>query len=289
MLRTVKRLLRLFMADKPPPDIHCLFPRISDETNLHYWCNSILGRDFASVRSSSLTKLEHGKATKSPRHEFLLAYITLDINGASYETCMIFDRSPAAMEVEEVRDVPNNASLTSLAVITSPSINSRSSSPSPSSNTDQLKAILGMGGSVAATDRVAIPKFGRSDELHNLAKRKFGGFQVLNTLSIGGDESTMSVPQLATLLEIVHRLAPDYTLRKHQCYWFALLVFLVVREKTHGLESNGNHITKRGKLFGLSPEHSAGEDEMVAADEYERVWGQFMLTQEVSNGFLILF
>jgi hypothetical protein len=284
MLRTVKRLLRLFMADDPPPDIHCLFPRTADDTNLHYWCNSILGPDFASVRSSSLTKLEHCKATKSPRHEFLLAYITLDINGASYESCMIFDRSPAAMEVEEVRaDGPNNPSLTSLNVISSPSINSRSSSPSPSSNSDHLKAILGRGGSVAATDRVAMPKFGRSDQLHNLAKEKFGTFQVLNTLSIGGDERIMSAPQLATLLKIVHRLAPNYTLRKHQCYWFALLVFLVVRAKTQGRESNGSHIVKRGKLFGLSPEHSAGEDEMVAADEYERVWRQFMSTQEVSN------
>ena len=99
----------------------------------------------------------------------------------------------------------------------------------------------------------------------------------------------MSAPQLATLLDIVHHLAPNYTLRKHQCYWFALLVFLVVRTKTQGSESNGNHIMKRGKLFGLSPEHSAGEDEMVAADEYERVWRQFMLTQEVSNRFKILF
>jgi len=248
MLWTVKRLLRWFMANELPPDIHCLFPRTADEANLHYWCNSILGRDFVNVRSSSLTKLEHCKATKAPRHEFLLAYITLDINGTSYETCMIFDHSPA-VEVEEVRDAPNSPSPTSLTVITSPPIDSRSSSPLPSSNSDRLKAILRKGGSVTATDRVAILAFGRCDVLNNLAKLKFGKFQVLNTLSICRGESTMSAPQLATLLDIVHHLAPNYTLRKHQCYWFALLVFLVVRTKTQGSESNGNHIMKRGSCL----------------------------------------
>jgi len=49
----------------------------------------------------------------------------------------------------------------------------------------------------------------------------------------------MSAAELATTLEVVHNIAPNYTLRKYQCYWFSLLIYLVVRSRTGGRESNG--------------------------------------------------
>ena len=283
MLQTFKRILRFFMPDEINPNIHFLFPEDIDEVNVLYWCTSVLLHDFASV-SSNLTRLEHCKADKSPKHEFLVAYITLDTNGTKRRTCMIIDRSPA-IEVEPFEPfepsltVQKTQSLSSL--ISSPSAVSSTSSLSPSQSTERLKAILGQGGSVAATDRIVIPSFRRHDGILTLAKGKFGSYKVLNTLDVR--EGQMSAPQLATVLKIVHNLAPNYTLRKHQCYWFALLVFLVVRRKTGGHESNSDTIVKRGTLYGLKPEHSAGDDEMVAMEEYERAWTQFLTVQQVSH------
>lgn len=258
------------MSDEPPT-IHSLFPRTTHETDASYWCNSILGQDVTTANSCSLTQLDHCKSTRSPRHEFLLAYLTLDLDGKVHDTCILIDRRPAP-EVEEQPAEPKTASATSL--ICSPStISSPSPSPSPSLRFDHTKGILGSGGKVPATDRVMVPRSGEPKELRSLTTRTFGEYFTLNTLTI--DKGRMSAPQLATVLDIAHKLAPEYTLRKHQCYWFSLIIFLVVKSRTGGRESHGERIVQRGKLFGLSPEHSAGEDEMVAQEEYDKAWRQF--------------
>ena len=88
----------------------------------------------------------------------------------------------------------------------------------------------------------------------------------------------MSTAELATTLEVVHNIAPNYTLRKFQCYWFSLLIYLVMRSRTGGSESNEELYVKRGKLLGLTPEHSAGDDEMVAEEEYTKAWNQFTVS-----------
>jgi hypothetical protein len=197
--------------------------------------------------------------------------MTLTLDGKTYKTCCIIDRGPAP-EVEQKATTQRNASATSL--ISSPSTNSiRSRSPS----SEHFIAILGKGGSVPATDRVMIPTLGKPEELENLAKNTFGSYHVLNTLFID-KEDKMSAAELATTLEVVHNIAPNYTLRKHQCYWFALLIYLVVRSQTGGRESNGELYVKRGKLLGLTPEHSAGDDEMVAEEEYTKAWTQFTVS-----------
>lgn len=85
----------------------------------------------------------------------------------------------------------------------------------------------------------------------------------------------MSAPQLATLLDVIHALAPNYTLRKYQCYWFSLIIFLVIRTRTGGSESHREKIKHLGKLYVLSPEHSADDDKAVAEGEYNKGWADF--------------
>jgi hypothetical protein len=58
----------------------------------------------------------------------------------------------------------------------------------------------------------------------------------------------MSAPEFARLMEIVHDIAPIYDLNAKNCYWFALLIFLVVRNRTGGTGNGGEKIKQRGKL-----------------------------------------
>ena len=102
---------------------------------------------------------------------------------------------------------------------------------------------------------------------------------MLNILTVDSKHKPLSAPQLATLLDIVHDLAPDYTLRKYQCYWFALIIYLVVKRQTKGEERSGAEIMHKGHLYYLKPEHTADLDMAVAEDEYTKAWNDF----DVSN------
>jgi hypothetical protein len=272
MLDTLRRFLKRFMSNQPPT-ADSLFPRTSDDVPVSYWSNKILSGDVTIAKSCFLTQLDHCKVANSPRHEFLLASFTLQRNsGENYRTCVIIDRCPAP-NVEEKPAVPKTASTSSL-ISPSTAASSRTASPSPYSPAE-LKAYFGNGGSIPAKDHVVVPSQGQLAELLDLATQKFGKYDILNTLSIHSPQHSMSASQIAILLDVIHNLAPDYTLNKHQCYWFALIIFLVIRSQVRGTESHGALIVQRGKLFGLSPEHSAGDDEMVAEEEYKKAWDRF--------------
>jgi hypothetical protein len=120
-----------------------------------------------------------------------------------------------------------------------------------------------------------IPRFGQFNELEAVAKRQFGEYHTLSSLAIEKEPTgppPMSAPELTTLLDVVHGIAPDYTIPKHQCYWLALIVYLLVKSRTKGKESNGKHIVKMGTLWGRSPGPSAHEDEPVAEKEFKTAW-----------------
>jgi len=269
------------MSDEPETPINgSLFPQtVEDDFKVTHWCNGVLGRHFAFASSCYLKRLDHCKATRLPRHEFLMVYLTLEKDGKEYETCMIIDRCPAiGLDFEDKPATPKNNSTTSLLSSAAP-LSSRSASLSPSQS-NHSKAMHGKGnGKVPARDHIMIPKLGRRTDLNSLAQATFGDFDILNTLTIGEGHTPMSTPQLATALEIVHNLALFYTVKKYQCYWFTLLVFLIARKQTQGAETSQKRIMRMGKLYKLSPGHNAEDDEAVAVDEYDKAWAEF----EVSN------
>ena len=266
MLQTFKKLLRSFMSDEPP-NIHCLLPCIVNHLNIIDWANGILGRDFETTSLCFLDSLEHCKADRSPKHEFLIALFTLYLDKKTYKIGIIVDRRPAESIDIETKDA-------------SPPFPIASSSPlsmSPSPSVERLQAALGKGGkSVTADDRVMIPKFGLRKDLDGLATKEFGPYIILNTLIIHDKRTSMSAPQFAKLLEIVHDIAPIYDLKERNCYWFALLVFLVVRKRTGGVETSGDMIKRRGKLWNykLGGATASVDDEGgVPNHEYERALG----------------
>jgi hypothetical protein len=118
-----------------------------------------------------------------------------------------------------------------------------------------------------------IPKFGLRKDLDGLAIKEFGSYITLNTLTIHDKRTSMSAPQFAKLLEIAHDIAPIYELKGKNCYWFALLIFLVVRKRTGGTENGGDKIERRGKLlnYKLGGASASDDDEGgVPNHEYER-------------------
>jgi hypothetical protein len=272
MLQLVKRLFPFFMSAKPPY-IHSLLPQANDDVNVFYWCSRILGQDVEIANICFLNQLDHCKADKPPKHEFLKVFLTLHLNGEKYEVYMIIHRTPARnVHVEENPPKPQRSSTTSLAPQSA--MSSRSSSPSPSTFSDHFLGMLGKGDSVPANDRVIVIRAGQGTELHEACTETFGSYITLNTLSIGEGHTAISAPQLATILEVAHNIAPNYTLKKHQCYWFALIVFLIVKKQTKGAESN-ECIKTRGKLWFIAPMHSADDDENVVQDEYDNAWRDF--------------
>jgi len=266
MIQTLKKLLRLFMSDETP-NIHCLLPRMVDNLNIFNWANGILGRDFETTSLCFLDGLEHCKADRSPKHEFLIALFTLYLDKKTYKIGIIVDRRPAKSIDIETKDAS-----TPLPVASSSPL---SMSPSPS--VERLQAALGKGGkSVTADDRVMIPKFGLRKDLDGLATKEFGSYVTLNTLTIHDNRTSMSAPQFAKLLEIAHDIAPIYDLKERNCYWFALLVFLVVRKRTGGMETGGDKIERRGKLWNYKlggPTASVDDQGGVPNHEYERALG----------------
>jgi hypothetical protein len=263
MLQTFKKLLRFFMSDEPP-NIHCLLPRIVNYSNIFDWANGILGRDFETTSLCFLDSLEHCKADRSPKHKFLKAFFTLYLHEKAHKIGIIIDRRPAESIDIETKDAP--APL--------PFVSSSPLSVSPSPSVERLQAALGKGGkSVTADDRVMIPKFGLRKDLDGLATKEFGSYVTLNTLTIHNKCTSMSAPQFAKLAEIVHDIAPIYELKEKNCYWFALLIFLVVRKRTGGTENGGDKIERRGKLgnYKLGGASASVDDEGgVPNHEYER-------------------
>ena len=263
------------MSNKPP-DIYSLLPRANDDTNIFFWSTTILGKHIDFANACVLVRLDHCKADRIPKHEFLKAYLILHLDGNKYEVHLIIHRTPAPnVDVNGNPPTPQRASTASLASLQS-TMSSRSRSPSTFS--EHFLGILGKGDPVPATDRVIIVKAGQEKEFDDACTKVFGSYIPLNTLSIDKEHTPMSAPQLATVLEAAHNVAPNYTLKKHQCYWYALIVFLIVRAKTGGKESNTDCIQQLGRLWWIPQTHKADDDENVVQDEYNRAWNAFKVS-----------
>jgi hypothetical protein len=276
MLELIRRLFPFFMSAEPPK-IHALFPRSDDDIDIFYWCSRILGLDVEIASRCFLTRLDHCKADRPPKHEFLKAYLTLLRNGKKFKVHIIIHRTPAPIvEVNPNAAKPQRTSTTSLL---SPHSTISSRSPSPSTKlSEHFLGILEKGHPVPANDRVIIILTRKDEDFDNACTKAFGPNITLNSLLVREGHTPMSAPQLATVLEVAHNLAPNYSLKKYQCYWYALIVFLMARKHTKGDESN-ECIQTLGKLWWISPTHTADDDENVVQEEYDRAWAQYQVSR----------
>ena len=259
-----------------PPKIYSLLPRSDDDIDIFYWCSRILGLDVKIADRCFLTRLDHCKVERVPKHEFLKAYLTLLLNGTKFYIRMVIHRTPAPIvEVDPDAAKPQRTSTIS----TSPHSTIPSRFPSPSWKlSEHILGILEKGHPVPANDRVIIIVAKTDEDFDKACTKAFGPNITLNSLSIREEHNRMSAPQLATVLEAAHNVAPNYSLKKYQCYWYALIVFLMVRRQTKGDERN-ECIKSLGKLWWIAPAHSADDDENVVQDEYDRAWAQFQVSR----------
>lgn len=262
MLGFLKAFVQRFMASKSDYP-HCIHPACEIRENALSWCDGPLGRHFLHTNNGRLYQVEHCKAQGSPFHEFIRVFFIFRVDGATFRIAAIFDRCPA----DAIDRIPESPNASTSSLLSLPSINSPRS-PSPASS-ERMQAALGKGGCFfAAHDRIFMPKEGCIDELDPLTATLFGAYDILNTISIDKTHTAMTVPDFASLIEVVHAMAPKYTVNKHQCYWFALIVFLVIRERTGAKEKAGDCIRNVGKWYFIQPNHKASEDKGVAVEEF---------------------
>ena len=168
---------------------------------------------------------------------------------------------------------------TSTISLTSPRSTISSRFPSPSWKlSEHTLGILEKGHPVPANDRVIIIIAKTNEDFDKVCTNTFGPHIILNSLFVREEHTPMYAPQLATVLEVAHNVAPNYSLKKYWCYWHALVVLLMARKQTKGEESN-ECIKNLGKLWWISPAHSADDDEKVVQDEYDRARGQFQVSR----------
>src|SRR6202050_3497120 len=193
MLKLVKRLFPFFMSNKPP-DIYSLLPRANDDTNIFFWSTTILGKHIDFANTCVLVRLDHCKANRTPKHEFLKAYLILHLDGKKYKVHLIIHRTPAPnVDVDGNPPKPQRSSTASLASLQS-TMSSRSRSRSPSSSTfsEHFLGMLGKGDPVPATDHVIIVKAGQEKEFDDACTKVFGSYITLNMLSIDKEHTPMS-------------------------------------------------------------------------------------------------
>jgi hypothetical protein len=272
MLKFIRRIFPSFMA-ATPPKIKTLLPAKTEDTDIKYWCSWILSIDVEGAKTCFLTQLDHCKALKAPQHEFLKAYLTLHLNGATHKVRMVIHRT--AVQHVEADPNPAKPQRTPTASLASLQSNISSESQSPSKLSDHTLGILEKGRRVLADDRVIVIKSGQDFE--DACTANFGSYITLTSLSIDEGHTRMSALQFATALEVTHNLAPYYTLKKYMCYWYALIVYLLVHRHTGGSQIN-NNIKKRGKFWWIAPTHTADDDQNVAEEEYNAAWARFQVS-----------
>jgi hypothetical protein len=98
-----------------------------------------------------------------------------------------------------------------------------------------------------AIHSIMMPAFGTWRGLERIAGEAYGRYKVLNTLK----DTHMSAAQFAMLIELFDDFAPMYT-PMHQCSWFALLFFSMVRDEMgRDEEYLCRDIDKHGKQLSM--------------------------------------
>jgi hypothetical protein len=202
---------------------------------------------------------------------WLLPRVSVTESRSTESTTLMIDRVPADNVNPNDDSEARTSSLTSLSSSAS-NLSFRSSTPSQRKQLgiERFNAIIGsMGaGTVPACDRVFVPVRGQRDNLDGMLAKEFGTYDVLCTLTINDTHKQMSLPELATLLKVVHSIAPNYTAGKYQCYWFSAIVYLVIEKQTGGINVPGPEYHKKGKLFSISPPICHRDTLEIADDEY---------------------
>jgi len=112
---------------------------------------------------------------------------------------------------------------------------------------------------------------------------QFSPYIVLATLSFS--PHSFPLVNLTILLKAVHRHAPDYTLKEHQCYWFAHAVFFTAKNLFGGVQTS-NEIDSRGKWHRLVIRKE--ESEEAIKKEYEKAKVAFEETERSKQAGIIV-
>jgi hypothetical protein len=211
-----------FMSGHPPNlSVLNLFPEITQEDPIRTWCgNTVVAENVGYACCGKILCIVHSKSKNSNNHKDIMFEVQLD----GQTSWILTDRSAGGRN----------------------STSSSSPSPSPShSHTD-----LGTSSSSnAAYNHIIVPAFGKHDTI---------------LLWINDDPVTacslkiclnvsVSLADLAGLLQLVTAQAKNYNPFAKQCYWYACVVYEFIKRKYSSEETRGDAYDRRGKHAKLLP------------------------------------
>ncbi|KAG2125747.1 hypothetical protein DEU56DRAFT_759146 [Suillus clintonianus] len=252
MLQVVNDFYQGIMRIQIPPYVTFIFPRYTERLRGNYWWGLMPDYNLPVIQFTFLQKLEHCKALRDPGHEFLIAYFTAELYGKSLQTSLIIDRCPDQSD-HNIDFWCTKYSFKWFCPHTT---------PTPTSSGDNIQGTSGgCAEPVESMDRIMIPPYGLWRGLKPLAEGAFGSYKVLSTLN---ETRSMNLAQFAALIEVIDDFAPWYTQTMHQCSWFALLVFSLVKDEAGGEETPGEDIDERGTRLGMTLLENIHDDEEAA-------------------------
>jgi hypothetical protein len=226
------------------PESAALYPNAATKTNWDFWNNLLLTAEIDLAVSTYIECIEYNKCCKSPTHEFIL----VKTEAKNHTSELYIDRGPAGHVVLE--DTKAKAA----------SDKSESSTDSCDS-VHRLSAMMGLtdDGKIPAIDRVNVPAGGTHRNMVTMLEHAYPqGYCTLKTLRL--PEHSMTVADLALLVQAIHIFAPTYTARKHQCYWFAGVFYGIVKNSVGGNEVLTDSHARAGRHPFYTPSHTPAED-----------------------------
>ncbi|KAH7920631.1 hypothetical protein BV22DRAFT_1132909 [Leucogyrophana mollusca] len=80
-----------------------------------------------------------------------------------------------------------------------------------------------------------------------------GTFELIRSVKFDNARRTLTIRQLAWILNAVRSSAPKYKLLWAQCYWFCARVYDIIKIRYYGLESIHDAFAKMGKYWKITP------------------------------------
>lgn len=146
------------------------------------------------------------------------------------------------------------------------------------------------GSDIPAIDRVVIPATLNRLTFEEYMMKQKNSHIVLCQITLN---LTMTLPQLAVLLNTIHDISSEYDVLKYNCYWYTHTLGEVIRCSFDGLVSSAEHIARRGfcgiiDLRRQDSFHQVTKDYNETWKEMEKKIAEHMRAQQVRFNLSVL-
>jgi len=226
-----------------PTDVPGLFTLGETRLDVAVWKRVLLESNFPPW--CALEQLSFCKATKNKQHEFIVLHFRHWDPSVTATARLIVDRAPNTSQRNSGYSKPimHSSSITSSSAL----------------HTSALDSVLITSNTV---------------HLETHLRAIYGSYKELCTLTFPATSKSAfpSATQISVLLSIISKHAPNYHLRKFQCYWFASTIWETIKQLFPGyIEATW----KRGRSHYLGVEVDTADSVDVVCNTFADEWTRF--------------